>query len=134
MSGSMTGKPVENAVESNNRAKSTFPMPRDFIKRMLSTGGREGLGLNLKHYIKELREADENICMTDGQLCDDAILKSFYEKEKIRITGVYVNKDAKDLTEYTGSLNRWFTRSLVRRNMEELTEKLIQLGLRKKGC
>lgn len=40
--------------------------------------------------------------------------------------------DAMDLTEYTGSLNRWLTRSLVRRNMEELTEKLIQLGLRKK--
>lgn len=156
MSGSMNGKPVENAVEmiyifnelalskkltgcviwseSSNRAKSTFPMPRDFIKRMLNTGGSEGLGRNLKHYIKELREADENICMTDGQLCDDAILKSFYEKEKIRITGVYVNEDAKDLTEYTGSLDRWFTRSLVRRNMEELTEKLIQLGLRKKGC
>lgn len=156
MSGSMSGKPVKNAVEmiyifnelalskkltgcviwseSINRAKSTFPMPRDFIKRMLSTGGSEGLGRNLKHYIKELREADENICMTDGQLSDDAILTSFYEKEKIRITGVYVNEDAKDLTEYTGSLNRWFTRSLVRRNMEELTEKLIQLCLRKKGC
>lgn len=156
MSGSMSGKPVQNAVEmiyifnelalskkltgcviwseSSNRAKSTFPMPRDFIKRMLSTGGGEGLGRNLKPYIKELREADENICMTDGQLSDDAILKSFCEKEKIRITGVYVNENAKDLTEYTGSLNRWFTRSLVRRNMEELTEKLIQLGLRKKGC
>jgi len=136
MSGSMSGVPVTNAVEmiyifneiasqgyltgnviwseSYSRCKSSFPMPREFVKNMQSTGGAEGLGKNLAHYKDDLKKADTNICMTDGQLCDDPILRSMYEKEKIDIIGVYVNKNAKDLTEYTGSLDRWFTRSLVR--------------------
>jgi len=70
--------------------------------------------------------------MTDGQLTGDPIFKSMYANEEIDIIGVYVNKNAKDLTEYTGSLERWFTRSLVRHTTEELCEKLIQFSLRKK--
>jgi len=154
MSGSMSGTPVENAIEmayifneiaaqghlsgniiyseSSSRCKVTFPMPREFIKGMGRTGGAEGLGRNMQHYKKELKEADTNICMTDGQLCDDPILKQMYAKEKIEVIGVYVNEDAKDLTEYTGSLERWFTRSLVRNTTEELCEKLVQFSLRKK--
>jgi len=154
MSGSMSGTPVRNALEmiyifneisamgylsgnviwseTRSRCKANFPMPREFIKKMGSTGGGEGLGENLEHYKETLKKADTNICMTDGQLTNDPILKTMYEKEKIEIIGVYVNKDAEDLTEYTGSLDRWFTRSLVRNTLEELTEKLIQLGLRKK--
>ncbi len=155
MSGSMSGTPVKNAVEmiyifnelaalgyltgsvmwseSSSRCKAPFPMPREMVKRMTSTGGAEGLGQNLQHFKKELKEADTNICMTDGSLCDDPILTELYKKEKIEIIGVYVNEDAKDLTEYTGSLKRWFTRSIVRHTVEELCEKLIQFSLRKKG-
>jgi len=154
MSGSMSGEPVMNAIEmiyifneiasqgyltgnviwseSSSRCKANFPMPREFVKKMSSTGGGEGLGRNLEHFKDELKEADSNICMTDGQLTDDPILRNMYEKEKIDIIGVYVNKNAEDLTEYTGSLNRWFTRSLVRHTTEELCEKLIQFSLRKK--
>lgn len=154
MSGSMGGTPVENArdmvylfnevaklgyisgsvlySESGHKAKFDFPVPRDFVKNMTSTGGGEGLGNNLESEHELLKSADVNICMTDGQLSDDPILKSLYKKENIDIVGVYVNKDAEDLTEYTGSLNRWFSRSLVRHTMEELVEKLIHLGLRRK--
>jgi len=155
MSGSMSGEPVKNATmmiyifneiahagklkgcviwsETGSRCKVPFPMPREFVKNMLSTGGGEGLGKNLKHYLPELKEVDQNICMTDGQLTDDPILTSLYEKEKVKMMGVYVNKDAKDLLEYTGSLSRWFTTSLVRRDISELCQKLVQIGLRKKG-
>jgi hypothetical protein len=154
MSGSMSGRPVENAIEmiyifneiaakgyltgnvlwseSSSRTKVKFPMPREMVKMMMRTGGGEGLGENLKKYKDMLKEADTNICMTDGQLTNDPILKELYKKEKIEIIGVYVNKNAKDLTEYTGSLDRWFTRSLVRHTTEELCEKLIQFSLRKK--
>ena len=99
---------------------------------MKRTGGGEGLGRNLKDKAKMLKEADTNICMTDGCLTDDPILKSLYQKEKVEMIGVYVNKSADDLTEYTGSLERWFTKSLVRHTTEELCEKLIQFSLRKK--
>ena len=154
MSGSMDGHPVNNAVEmiyifneiankgylngcviwseTGSRCKVNFPMPREMIKNMRRTGGGEGLGENLKHYKNELKKADTNICMTDGQLTNDPILKEMYAREKIDIIGVYVNPNAKDLTQYTGSLNRWFTRSLVRNTTEELCEKLIQFSLRKK--
>jgi hypothetical protein len=154
MSGSMSGTPVKNAIEmiyifneicamghlsgnvlwseTGSRCKVNFPMPKEFVKKMGATGGGEGLGENLQHYKDMLKEADTNICMTDGCLTNDTILKSMYAKEKIDIIGVYVNKDAKDLTEYTGSLDRWFTRSLVRNTTEELCEKLIQFSLRKK--
>jgi hypothetical protein len=155
MSGSMEGTPVLNATrmiyifneiarkgklngcviwsEKNHRYKVNFPMPRDAVKRMTYTGATEGLGKNLKYYKDELKSVDANICMTDGQLNDDPILKSMYAKEKIDIIGVYVNEDAEDLTEYTGSLDRWFTKSLVRRDINELCQKLIQIGLRRKG-
>lgn len=154
MSGSMSGEPVKNAMEiayifneiassgyltgsvlwseSSSRCKTDFPMPREFIKKMKRTGGGEGLGRNLGAYKSLLKKSDANICMTDGQLTDEPILKEMYSKEKIQIIGVYVNKGAKDLTEYTGSLNRWFTHSLVRNTTEELCEKLIQFSLRKK--
>lgn len=154
MSGSMGGTPVENALkmvyifneianqgylegsviwsQSNGSCKVDFPMPRDFILRMNAVNNGEGLGKNMEKYKDVLKSSDSNICMTDGNLCDDPILKSMYEKEKIEVIGVYVNKDAEDLTEYTGSLNRWFTKSIVRRNIDELAEKLIQFSLRRK--
>ncbi|MGB1226448.1 MAG: hypothetical protein ACPG9K_01040 [Poseidonibacter sp.] len=155
MSGSMGGTPVYNAVEmiyifneialagkltgkvlwSSTRlyTEVDFPMPRDFIRRMSNVTGGEGLGRNLSKFKDELKKSDFNICMTDGDLVEEPILKELYAKEKIEIYGVYVNKDAEDLTEYTGSLDRWFTKSLARRTIEELSEKIIQLGLRKKG-
>ena len=154
MSGSMEGTPVKNAIEmvyifneialagkvtgcviwseDSSRCKVNFPMPREFVRNMSSTGGSEGLGRNLEIYKDELKKSDINICMTDGQLCDDPIMKSLYEKENIDIIGVYVNSKAKDLTQFTNSLNRWFSRSVVRRTTEELCEKLIAYGLRKK--
>lgn len=154
MSGSMCGEPVKNAVEilyifneiaiagylkgnvlfsdTGARCNIKLPMPRKMIGNMNKTGGGEGLGKNLKYFLKELKQVDTNICMTDGQLTDEPILKEMYKKEKIDILGVYVNKDAKDLTEYTGSLNRWFTKSIVRHSVEELCEKIVQFGLRRK--
>ena len=154
MSGSMDGEPVKNAVEilyifneianagymngsvlfsdTSGRCKIKLPMPRKMIGNMVRTGGGEGLGKNLEYFKKELKEVDTNICMTDGCLTEEPILKELYKKEKIEILGVYVNKDAKDLTEYTGSLNRWFTKSIVRHTVEELCEKIVQFGLRRK--
>lgn len=154
MSGSMDGAPVRNAIEmvyifneialagkvtgcviwseDSSRCKVNFPMPREFVRNMSNTGGSEGLGRNLEIYKDELKKSDINICMTDGQLCDDPIMKSLYEKEGIDIIGVYVNSKAKDLTKFTNSLDRWFSRSVVRRSTEELCEKLISYGLRKK--
>lgn len=154
MSGSMSGTPVKNALEmiyifnevahkgyltggviwseSSSRCYANFPMPREFVKKMGRTGGGEGLAENMEHYFEKLKEADLNICMTDGDITDSPIKKAFYEKHKIKSIGVYVNKDAKDLTSYTGSLDRWFPKSLVRNTTEELCEKLIQLGLRGK--
>lgn len=155
MSGSMIGEPVCNARDliyifneialagklkgnviysaTKKRSKVSFPMPRELIKHMVETHGAEGLGKNLENQIDELKKADQNICITDGQLRDDPILLDFYSKKNIDIIGVYVNKDAEDLTEYTGSLDRWFSRSLVRRTVDELCQKIVSLGLRKKG-
>lgn len=155
MSGSMSGTPVKNAIkmvyvfneialaghlkgcviwsESSSRCKAEFPMPREMIRKMARTGGGEGLAENMDYYFEDLKKADINICMTDGDICDSPIVKDKYIKHKVDTLGVYVNKDAKDLTEYTGSLDRWFMRSLVRHTFEELCEKIIQIGLRKKG-
>ena len=154
MSGSMSGEPITNALEmiyifneialsgkvngsviwseDESRCKVSFPMPRALIRGMSNTGGAEGLGRNLEIYKKELKSSDVNICMTDGQLCTDPIMKDLYEKENIDIIGVYVNPIATDLTKYTNSLDRWFSHSVVRRTTEELCEKLIAYGLRKK--
>jgi hypothetical protein len=45
---------------------------------------------------------------------------------------MYVNDKAEDLSQYTGGLNKWFSKSLVRRTTDEIVEKIIQMGLKSK--
>lgn len=154
MSGSMSGEPIRNAMEilltfnhiakagyltghiiySETHKRCMIPMPvqDSLLKKMYSTGEAEGLQYSLKKYINTLKDSSILFCITDGQICDEPIDKNLYSRYKFKTVGVYVNSKAKDLSEYTGSLNRWFDISLVRRDVPSLIDKIINLSLRAK--
>jgi hypothetical protein len=152
MSGSMLGEPSKNMVEillvfnriaqqgyltgtifyseTYNRCKIQLPTQDSVINSIYKTGGCEGLAATMKNYIDIIKDSNILFCITDGQITDTPLDKRIYSKYKFKTVGVYVNKNAKDLTEYTGSLNRWFDISIVRRSVPELIDKLVALGLR----
>jgi len=150
-SGSMCGNPMRNAVaityifnqlakaghlkmtvlysESENNYKLVLPVQDSEILSLHLTGGSEGLVRTLNEHADAIRGVNM-ICLTDGNLADEGIDKKFWDKNRIVTTGVYVNKKAKSLTKYTGSLKRWFNHSLVRHDVNELIQALIRIGLK----
>jgi len=150
-SGSMSGYPMRNAVaityifnqlakaghlkmtvlysESRHNYKLVLPVEDSEILSLHLTGGSEGLTRTINQHVDCIKNTNM-ICLTDGNLADEGIDKKFWDKNKIVTTGVYVNKKAKQLTEYTGSLSRWFNHSLVRRDVNELIQALIRIGLK----
>ena len=150
-SGSMSGTPIKNAVaityifnqlakaghlkmsvlysESRHNHRLDLPVEDAEVLSMHATGGSEGLTRTINHHNDILRGVNL-ICLTDGNLADEAIDKKFWDTNRIVATGVYVNKKAKSLTQYTGSLSRWFNHSIVRRDVNELIQTLIRIGLK----
>jgi len=150
-SGSMSGYPMRNAVaityifnqlakaghlkmtvlysESSHNYKLILPVEDSEILSLHLTGGTEGLTRTINEHVDAIRGINM-ICLTDGNLADEGIDKKFWDKNRIVTTGVYVNKKAKSLTEYTGSLKRWFNHSIVRRDVNELIQALIRIGLK----
>jgi len=151
MSGSMSGKPVKNAVSlvyifnklaeqgyldmkvvySETRHSYVLPLPAKVpdILALCNTGNSEGLARTVAEHVDILKNTNL-ICLTDGNIVDEHLKKSFWLKNRIISTGVYVNKSAKDLREYTGSMSKWFLKSGVRHNLDDLIEYLIKTGLK----
>ena len=102
------------------------------MKKLYKTNNAEGLQYSIKKYIDTLKTSTILFCITDGQICDEPIDRNMYDRYKFKTVGVYVNSNAKDIGEYTGSLDRWFDMSLVRRTVPELIDKLVMLGLKAK--
>ena len=151
MSGSMYGEPVRNAVSIvwlfNQLAKAGYLKMNVLYsssgynyKLTLPATDAEILGLHnctssegLADTIEEHRDCIANtnlICLTDGDIVDRGIPKTFWAKNKIISTGVYVNPAAKDVTQYSGNLNKWFNHSCVRQNLDDLLDFLIRVGLK----
>ena len=152
MSGSMGGEPIGNGVQIlavfNKLAKQKYvtgnivysddsgyttiqmPVPDETIYRLTNAdGSAEGLHKNMMLNTHILKESKILFCITDGQITDQPIDKSFYRKHHINSIGLYVN-DVPDIMAYSGKLNRWFDKSLVRRTVPELIDKIVALALR----
>ena len=152
MSGSMRGEPIRNGVQIlavfNKLAKQKYvtgnivysddsgyttiqmPVPDETIYKLTHAGGgAEGLHKNMMLNTHILKESKILFCITDGQITDQPIDKSFYRKHHINSIGLYVN-DVPDIMAYSGKLNRWFDKSLVRRTVPELIDKIVALALR----
>ena len=152
MSGSMNGEPIRNGVQilgvfnklakqkyvtghiiySDNRGYTTleFPVPDEQLYKLTNAGGSaEGLHKNMMANEQIIKDSKVLFCITDGCITDQPIDKNFTKKNHIQSIGVYVN-DVPDIEQYTGSLNKWFDKSLVRRTVPELIDKICALALR----
>ena len=149
-SGSMDGTPIYNAIQiclvfneidkqgycygniifSQSRKRHCIAMPLEdkVLSKCIDANDAEGLKQSIEAYKEELKNAN-NICITDGDICDGSIDLSKYKG--IKIIGVYVNNTPEPET-FNGSLNRWFNQSLVRPDVSSLIQKLIHLKLRSK--
>lgn len=151
MSGSMSGTPVKNAVrlvwlfnqlakegyvtmsvfysDSSNNYALKLPADDSEILALCSTGSSEGLARTVKAHQEALKGIN-CICITDGDIVDEPIDKAFWSKNHIVATGVYVNKSVKEYLTYSESMNKWFNYSIVRKNIDDLIEWLIRVGLK----
>lgn len=151
MSGSMDGTPMKNAVSLiylfNRLARLGYVTGHVIYSatgkhhvaplgisdaEVLGNGktyGAEGLADTIDKEVDILKNKNL-ICITDGDIVDRPIDKNFWRKHKIVATGVYVNKQLKDPLEYSGILDNWFDHSLVRKDLEELIQLLIKIGIK----
>ncbi len=149
-SGSMGGEPIKNAVKLvymfNEIAKTgnldmnviysktgrshviKLPIANSEVLALNEASSAEGLTTNIHKHMKILQNTNL-ICITDGELTDEPISKDFWSKHRIISTGVYVLNE-ENVTEHTGSLDRWFNNSLVRKNVDELVQTMIRIGLK----
>ena len=151
MSGSMGGSPVKNAVKlvylfnqlakegyvkmsvlystTNTNYRLDLPATDAEILALNKVQSAEGLAKTIHAHADVIRGVN-TICLTDGDIVDEAIDKGFWAKHRSISTGIYVNKSLSSYTEYTGKLNKWFNHSIVRKSLDELIEWLIRTGLK----
>ena len=151
MSGSMGGSPVKNAVKlvylfnqlakegyvkmsvlystTNTNYRLDLPATDAEILALNKVQSAEGLAKTIHAHADVIRGVN-TICLTDGDIVDEAIDKGFWSKHRSISTGIYVNSSLTSYTEYTGKLNKWFNHSIVRKSLDELIEWLIRTGLK----
>lgn len=151
MSGSMGGSPIKNAVKlvylfnqlakegyvkmsvlystTNTNYRLDLPATDAEILALNKVQNAEGLAKTIHAHADVIRGVN-TICLTDGDIVDEAIDKGFWAKHRSISTGIYVNKSLSSYTEYTGKLNKWFNHSIVRKSLDELIEWLIRTGLK----
>ncbi len=151
MSGSMGGSPVKNAVKlvylfnqlakegyvkmavlystTNTNYRLDLPATDAEILALNKVQSAEGLAKTIHAHADVIRGVN-TICLTDGDIVDEAIDKGFWAKHRSISTGIYVNRSLTSYTEYTGKLNKWFNHSIVRKSLDELIEWLIRTGLK----
>ena len=151
MSGSMGGSPVKNAVKlvylfnqlakegyvkmsvlystTNTNYRLDLPATDAEILALNRVQSAEGLAKTIHAHADVIRGVN-TICLTDGDIVDEAIDKGFWSKHRSISTGIYVNSSLTSYTEYTGKLNKWFNHSIVRKSLDELIEWLIRTGLK----
>ena len=151
MSGSMGGSPVKNAVKlvylfnqlakegyvkmsvlystTNTNYRLDLPATDAEILALNKVQSAEGLAKTIHAHADVIRGVN-TICLTDGDIVDEAIDKGFWAKHRSISTGIYVNRSLSSYTEYTGKLNKWFIHSIVRKSLDELIEWLIRTGLK----
>lgn len=151
MSGSMGGSPVKNAVKlvylfnqlakegyvkmsvlystTNTNYRLDLPATDAEILALNKVQSAEGLAKTIHAHADVIRGVN-TICLTDGDIVDEAIDKGFWAKHRSISTGIYVNSSLTSYTEYTGKLNKWFNHSIVRKSLDELIEWLIRTGLK----
>lgn len=151
MSGSMSGAPIKNAVSliyifnklaqqgyvNGNVLYSTshyhyvrpFPMQDAEVLSLCAVQSSEGLAETVDANVDVLKNVN-CICITDGDIVDRPIDKTFWRKHKIVSTGVYINPHMDNPLEYSGKLDKWFDHSLVRATMKDMVQLLVKLGIR----
>ena len=112
-----------------------FPMNNEMLQNISAHNSGEGFRHTMAIRWAEMKAADFNIAITDGQLTDGYIDLPAFEAAGIFVTGMYVlrDMDKKSITRYTGGLKKWFSHSIVRTSVEEgiysiVDQAILQLG------
>ena len=124
-----------NLMLSCSGASSMMKLPIDpsLLPKISAHNGGEGFRHTFAIRWKELKEADYNVALTDGQLTDGHIDRKDMEKEGIFVTGLYTQrhlaKNKGDSVKFTNRLTKWFSKSAVRSSAEELIYYMIDQAI-----
>jgi len=112
---------------SGASAMVKLPINDDLLPLISAHNGGEGYKHTIGLRWKELKAADYNVALTDGMLTDGHIDQTEMKREGIEIVGLYSvrTENKAELTRFVGSLDRWFTKSAVKENAEEMIYWLI---------
>ena len=108
-----------------------MPVHDDVILAIGGTGGSEGLNKTITSNIDILKNRNL-IVITDGDIVDEPLNPTYWDKNRINCIGMYVNEEIKteDLPGYDKNLLRWFPKKIIRNSFDEMVQKLIQIGLK----
>ena len=101
-----------------------LPMPDERIGAIEAPGEAEGLESAMHAHLHQLREADLVMVYTDGHICDHPIDKAYWHNQGVFTWGLYVGQ-AESMT--IEMLSKFFDRTVVRDNAEELLQAMIGL-------
>jgi hypothetical protein len=100
-----------------------LPMAADSIARIQAFAGGEGLEDSLRANIKLMQDADYVFVYTDAQISDTPIDKASLHRHGVYTWGLFAGEAEDNHTE----MQKYFDKSIIRRNAEELVEAMLSL-------
>lgn len=100
-----------------------LPMTPSQIERIGASFGGEGLEGTMRENLALLKEADNVLVYTDGNITDHPINKAYFRSRAVSTWGLYVGDYASD--SVIKSLDRYFDKSLVRKSLVELIDAIL---------
>lgn len=100
------------------------PMPFDsrILNHLKAPGGIEGFANTMRRNAAELVSSDLTIFFTDGRITDEHIKKEEWHQKGVYTIGLYVGKP-----EMSEVLHEWFDSVLVRDEIENIADSLVQI-------
>lgn len=101
-----------------------LPMPFDarLLEHLYTPGGIEGFANTMRRNEAELVTSDLTIFFTDGLITDEHIKKEEWHRKGVYTIGLYVGNPSMSET-----LHQWFDSVLVRNEIENIADSLVQL-------
>jgi hypothetical protein len=119
-----SGKAEGWAILTCKNGYQTFKLPvgAPTIKRYFRISPTsEGLANTFEKTAPLLKRCDQVICLTDGQLCDGEIDKTYTHLRGIQTIGLYIGD-----SQHAKNLSRWFDKTVVRENIESAADELAR--------
>jgi hypothetical protein len=110
-------------LSGGNYAKVPMPFDPRILNHLHTPGGFEGFANTMRSNEAELVNSDLTIFFTDGEITDEHIRKEEWHRKGVYTIGLYVGEPG----ARSDKLHKWFDSVLVRNEIENIADSLIQI-------